>query len=399
MIIYSKEIERKTKMFYASLKEIDKRRFVGLEAEKLGRGGKSYLHNFLECDYKTITKGIEDLNLETIPYSVRSRKQGGGKKLKIKDARINEVFLEIISAHTAGTPTEDAVKWTYLNQEQIVELMKEKDVAVSRFVVKQLLAKFGFVKRKKKKKNALKEIDNRNEQFLNIRELRDLAIEEGCPAISLDTKNKESLGDYDRPNDAIYGIESQSVRDHNFKDRDTKTGIPHGIYDTAQNTGYITLNTSYDTSEFVCDNIKKWWLTIGILLYPLAHYILIMCDGGGSNSSRHYIFKEDLERLAKTIGIDIRIAHYPPYCSKWNPIEHRLFSQVSKAMVGAKLMNLEDMAKRIERTKTKTGLKVVVEINDKVYTKGRKYSQGYKENMTIEFDSFLPRWNYVAKTA
>jgi len=156
MIIYSKEIERKTKMFYASLKEIDKRRFVGLEAEKLGRGGKSYLHNFLECDYKTITKGIEDLNLETIPYSVRSRKQGGGKKLKIKDARINEVFLEIISAHTAGTPTEDAVKWTYLNQEQIVELMKEKDVAVSRFVVKQLLAKFGFVKRKSQKKKRLK---------------------------------------------------------------------------------------------------------------------------------------------------------------------------------------------------------------------------------------------------
>lgn len=222
---------------------------------------------------------------------------------------------------------------------------------------------------------------------------------ECCPAISLDTKNKEPLGDYDRSNDAIYGTEAESVLDHNFKNENTKTGIPHGIYDTVQNAGYVTLNTSFDTSEFVCDNIKKWWFTIGILFYPSAHYILILCDGGGSNSSRHYIFKEDLERLAKTIGIDIRIAHYPPYCSKWNPIEHRLFSQMSKAMVGAKLMTIEDMAKRIERTKTKTGLKVIVEINEKVYKKGRKYSKGYKDNMTIVFDSFLPKWNYIAKAS
>ena len=301
------------------------------------------------------------------------------KKLKIKDARINEVFLEIISAHTAGTPTEDGVKWTYLHQEQIAEQMKEKNVVVSRFVVKQLLAKFGFVKRKSQKKNALNEVENRNEQFLNISGFRDLARRDGCPEISLDTKNKEPLGAYNRDNDAIYGIEAETVLDHNFKNKNTKTGIPHGIYDIAQNTGYVTLNTSFDTSEFVCDNIKKWWFTIGILLYPLAKYILILCDGGGSNSSRHYIFKEDLEHLAKTIGIDIRIAHYPPYCSKWNPIEHRLFSQISKAMAGANLMNIEDMAKRIERTKTKTGLKVIVEINEKVYTKGRKYVKDIKK--------------------
>jgi len=140
-------------------------------------------------------------------------------------------------------------------------------------------------------------------------------------------------------------------------------------------------------------------LTIGIFIYPIASYILILCDGGGSNSSRHYIFKEDLEKLANTIGIDIRIAHYPPYCSKWNPIEHRLFSQMSKAMAGSKLMDLEDMEKRIKRTKTKTGLKVIVDINENVYTKGRKYSLGYKENMTIEFDTYLPRWNYTAKAS
>ncbi len=152
MEFYSKEIELKMTKFYGSLREIDKRRFAGLESEKLGWGGKSYIHVLLGCDYKTINKGIDDLNPETVEYTERSRKPGGGKKLKIKDARVNEVFLEIISAHTAGTPTEDAVKWTYLNQEQIAGLMKEKEVEVSRFVVKQLLAKFGFVKRKSQKK-------------------------------------------------------------------------------------------------------------------------------------------------------------------------------------------------------------------------------------------------------
>jgi hypothetical protein len=152
MEIYSKEMEVKTKKFFNSLREIDKRRFAGLEAEKLGWGGKSYIHALLAVDYKTINKGIDDLNLDTLEYSERSRKSGAGNKLKIKDDRVNEVFLEIISSHTAGTPTEDAVKWTYLNQEQIADLMKEKDVNVSRFVVKQLLAKFGFVKRKSQKK-------------------------------------------------------------------------------------------------------------------------------------------------------------------------------------------------------------------------------------------------------
>ena len=152
MEIYSDEIEQKTIKFYASLREIDKRRFAGLEAEKLGWGGKLYVHNLLKVDYKTINKGIDDLNLETIDNSDSSRKKGGGRKLKIKNARINEVFLEVLSAHTAGTPTEDGVKWTYLHQEQIADLMKEKDVVVSRFVVKQLLAKFGFVKRKSQKK-------------------------------------------------------------------------------------------------------------------------------------------------------------------------------------------------------------------------------------------------------
>lgn len=232
---------------------------------------------------------------------------------------------------------------------------------------------------------------------MKIHELRKMAESRCCPIISLDTKQKELLGEYSRNNDALYGIEAQATLDHDFKSKETQTLIPHGIYDIGQNKGYLTLNTSSDTSEFVCDNIEKWWTTIGVFSYDSAPYLLILCDGGGSNSSRHYIFKEDLEKLAQKIGIDIRIAHYPPYCSKWNPIEHRLFSHVTKAMKGANMVDIDDAKNRILRTKTTTGLTVVVDINEKVYLKGRKYQANYKDNMGILFDDFLPKWNYLAK--
>lgn len=164
-----------------------------------------------------------------------------------------------------------------------------------------------------------------------------------------------------------------------------------------ENSGYITIGKSSDTSEFVCDNIKNWWFKIGIVLYPFVKHLLILCDGGGSNSSRHYIFKEDLMKLAMTIGVNIRIAHYPPYCSKWNPIEHKLFPHVSKAIRGANITSIKMLGDQIKRTKTKTGLKVKVNISKKTYNSGRKVQDGFKEDMPIEFDEYLPKWNYVAK--
>jgi len=238
---------------------------------------------------------------------------------------------------------------------------------------------------------------NRNEQFENIAEIKESFEKKGYPVISVDTKKKEAIGEYSRLGDSLYGKEAQITLDHDFKTTDSQTAVPHGIYDIKENAGYITIGKSSDTSEFVCDNIKNWWLKIGITLYPLVKCLLILCDGGGSNSSRHYIFKEDLKKLAMIIGIDIRIAHYPPYCSKWNPIEHKLFPYVSKAIRGANITSIRMLGKQIERTKTKTGLKVEVAISRKTYNPGRKVQDGFKENMPIEFDDYLPKWNYVAK--
>ena len=284
-----------------------------------------------------------------------------------------------------------------MNQEEIVELMRKEGADVSRRVVKQLLKKHDYVKRKSQKKLAGGSGANRNEQFENISEKRATYKKSGDPVITMDTKKKESLGNYSRPNDALYGTSSEKTNDHDFKTKDTQTAVPHGIYDEERKHGQIVIGNSHDTSEFSCDCIRTWWENIGRIFYPLAVRLLILCDGGGSNSSRHYIFKDDLQKLAIELGIDITIAHYPPYCSKWNPIEHRFFPHVSKALRGAKLASIDDMVEQLKRTKTKTGITVSVFKTDKYYPTKRKYSEGFKENNKIIFDDILPKWNYTAK--
>lgn len=172
--------------------------------------------------------------------------------------------------------------------------------------------------------------------------------------------------------------------------------IPYGIYDINKNSAYICIGTSHDTSEFVCDSIKEWWFEVGQYEYPSASSILILMDGGGSNPARHYVFKEALQKLADELGIEIRIAHYPPYTSKWNPIEHRLFPHITRAMQGILLTSHLMVKELLEKTKTKTGIKVIATITNKIYSTGKGYAKGFKENMKIKFDDYLGKWNYRA---
>ena len=163
-----------------------------------------------------------------------------------------------------------------------------------------------------------------------------------------------------------------------------------------RNQGFLHLNTSHDTSELACDSIAAWWEQHGRTDYPRAKKLLVLCDGGGSNSATRYVFKEELQKLANRLGIEIRIAHYPPYCSKYNPIEHRLFPHVTRACRGVIFHNLEVARYYMAKTETTTGMKVAVSILDKVYETGRKCAAGFKESMKIAFDKLLPKWNYRA---
>lgn len=236
---------------------------------------------------------------------------------------------------------------------------------------------------------------NRNSQFERIAELRTLYEAKGNPVVSVDTKKKELIGNLFREG-KIYTTETVEVFDHDFPSLAEGVAIPHAIYDIARNEGYVIIGTSRDTSEFACDSIRYWWNNFGKAHYPNADSILMLMDGGGSNSSRHYIFKQDLQALADEIGIEIRIAHYPPHTSKWNPIEHRLFPHITRSLQGMVLTTHQLAKELIEKTNTKSGLKVFSSIFNRVYETGRKVAEGFKESMRIIFDDNLAPWNYVA---
>lgn len=194
----------------------------------------------------------------------------------------------------------------------------------------------------------------------------------------------------------IYTTETVEVFDHDFPSLAEGVAVPHGIYDLERNEAYVNIGTSRDTSEFACDSIRHWWNNYGKLHYPNASSILMLMDGGGSNSSRNYIFKQDLQAVADEIGIEIRIAHFPPHTSKWNPIEHRVFPHITRALQGVVLKTHQLTKELIEKTTTKAGLKVFACVFNKVYETGRKVATGFKESMQIVFDEHLRQWNYVA---
>lgn len=307
-------------------------------------------------------------------------------------------FDSIINYSTAGLPQDLTVKWTYLSRVQIVNAFAEKGIIVSTYLVGQMLNLRGFKTRNVLKKNTLKQVEHRNEQFEKINQYRQSFAEQGLPILSIDTKKKEMLGNFSRSGKA-FATGERTAFDHDFLSFADGQIVPHGIYDVLDNTAYITLGTSKDTSEFVCDNIQKCWLEHLQFKYANATTMLIICDGGGSNASAHYIVKQDLLKLAKTLNISILVAHFPPHCSKWNPIEHRVFSQITHTWAGTPLLNLDFVKKMTDTTTTKTGLKVTTTINKKNYLTKRTVQQDFKENLEqfIVFDDKLPKWNYFIK--
>jgi len=393
---YSPEIEEQMRNFYRSLSEKEKRRYAALEAMKLGYGGQKYICRLLGCSATTLRVGRKEVLQEPIVTETRIRRAGGGRKRRIDTIEnIDGVFFQIIRDNTAGSPMDEACHWTNLTIKEIAQKFGEQGLAVSEHVVKQLLKKHKFVQRKMQKTKTLKEAADRDEQFKNIAQLKETYLKEGNPVVSLDVKKKEAIGQFYREG-RILGTEAPQVYDHDFQSSAEGMVIPHGIYDLKRNEGYITLGTSKDTSEFCMDCIKTWWQTKGQALYPEASSILILADGGGSNSSRHYIFKEDLQKLVDELGIEIRIAHYPPYTSKFNPIEHKMFCHVTRACAGALFTSVERVRELMNKTSTSKGFKVFTSISQKIYQTGRKVAQDFKATMTIAFDEFLGKWNYRA---
>lgn len=303
-------------------------------------------------------------------------------------------FDKVVEKYKAGSPMEEII-WIDVPVTSLAKEISELGIECSTYICKQLLKVSNLEIRKMSKSLTLKNVEYRNEQFENIYKLVNEYIESDNPIISVDVKKKEMIGNFYRDG-KCYCNEALKVNDHDFNTFSSGTIVPHGVYDLKNNLGYITLSESKDTCEFNCDSIKNWWINYGKQIYPNANSILVLCDGGGSNTSRGYLFKESIQKLSNELSLEIRIAHFPPYTSKHNPIEHKLFSYISKNLKGFLISSIEAMANRIKTTTTKKGLKVVVNISKKIYEIGKKVSDNFKENCSIIFDDYLGKWNYVA---
>lgn len=283
---------------------------------------------------------------------------------------------------------------------EIRHKLAEQNYEVSVYTVQQLLKTEGYCKRSYLKSVSLGNVPKRNDQFEKIAHLKSHFLDNGLPVLSIDTKKKEMLGNFYRDG-KYYDKAYRKVNDHDFINHADGIVVPHGIYDLADNFGYLTLGCSKDTSAFVCDNIEHFWQTDLQWKYPGANWLLLLCDGGGSNNSRHYIVKQDFYLLAQRLDMNILVAHYPPYCSKWNPIEHKLFCHVHRSWKGAVFQNIQIVKELADMTCTKSGLKVKTWINDKKYQTQRVVNPNFKSHLGqyVNFDEELPQWNYFFETS
>ena len=289
----------------------------------------------------------------------------------------------------------EGVLWTNLSLRELSRRLIERGTPASRRTIRRLLRVLKIGRRTARKKKTMGHHPDRNAQFENITRLRQKFHEAGQPVISVDTKKKELLGNYHRSGQT-FTQQTVETFDHDFPSASSGKLIPHGVYDVARHEASVHLNTSHDTAELCCDSIALWWEESGRAAWPEAKQLLVLCDGGGSNSASQYLFKEDLQRLANRIGLEIRVAHDPPYCSKHNVIEHRVFPHITRACQGVIFHTLEIARQFIARAKTNTGLKVIVRLLDKTYQTGRKCSADFKTHMKIVFDDHLPKWNDTA---
>jgi len=322
---------------------------------------------------------------------------GGRSKKKIEsDPELEKNLTSILEARTAGNPDEADVLWTDLSPRQIADAVTTMGTPVSAPVVQDWMEEQKLGRHKIEKELAGGQSPDRDTQFRRIAELRAEYVAAGNPVFSLDTKAKEHLGQLFREG-RVWTQQAFRAFDHDFPSWATGVIIPHGIYDLARNCGHINIGLSHDTSQFACDSLRWYWKRIGQRCYPHATSILLLCDGGGSNSARQYLFKQDLQHLVDDLGIEIRVAHYPCYCSKFNPIERRFFPHVTRACQGMLFDTLDTVARLMRKSSTTTGLRTTVNIIHRAYEIGRKVADSFKATMAIAFDDLLPTWNYVAK--
>lgn len=317
------------------------------------------------------------------------------KKKITSGSDVEENLKSLTKTRTAGDPDDEQIVFTDLTPTRLEQKMAAMETPASDDIIRQWMDDQGLRLRKIRKVIPGGQSPDRDAQFQNIAQLIAQYESAGNPYFSIDTKAKEFLGHLFRKGRIRCSKAFESF-DHDFPSWADGVFIPHGIFDQVRNRGHINVGLSRDTTQFACDSFKWYWNRIGRQCYPDADWILLLFDCGGSNSANKYIFKHDLQAVANSIGKKIRVAHYPSYCSKYNPIERRFFPHVSRACTGMLFDTLQTAVDLIRSASTTTGLKTTVNVIRRLYETGRTATDAMKQHIrsTIVYDTLLPKWNY-----
>jgi len=372
--------------------ERTKRIYAGALAKKYGYGGISKVHRELGLDYKTIRRGIEELEQE--PIEGRVREKGGGRKKEVeKQEGLGDAVEDLIDPK--GDPMS-ILRWTNKSLKKIKTALKqEKGITVGEHVIANILHERGYSLQANKKSLYESKVDpiKRDKQFHYIKRLCEGFIKAGHPVISIDTKKKEIVGNF-KNNGKEYRPKGQprEVNDHDFGQQ---KAIPYGIYDIAADEGFVNVGQDHDTAEFAVASLKRWWEQIGRSAYANAKYLMITADSGGSNSSRTLQFKWELQQFANETGLQVFVSHFPPGTSKWNKIEHKLFSFISQNWQGEPLISYEVILGFIGNTTTATGKTVQAALDTGKYELHKKPTEEQMKQVRIRRHRCHPDWNYT----
>ena len=388
--------QRRYQQIAPVLNEQSRRRFAALEAQALGRGGVSVMARITGLARSTIYRGFSDVRNKVTPPPGRIRREGAGRKKKaVEDPTILDDLKRLVEPETRGDPMR-ILLWTTRSLRNLARVLAKKRHKVSPTVVGNLLRELHYsLQANSKTQEGAQHID-RDAQFRYINTQATAFLNAGQPVISVDTKKKELVGNY-KNNGREWRPKStpDPVNVHDFIDPDLPRAVPYGVYDLADNVGWVSVGTDHDTASFAVNAIRRWWLSMGRGRYAKAKRLMITADGGGSNGYRVRLWKVELQKLADELKFPVTVCHFPPGTSKWNKIEHRLFSFISINWRGKPLRTYRSIVQLIAATTTDPGLKVRAELDRSKYPKGVKVSDAQLGAVNLCRHTFHGDWNYT----
>ncbi len=392
------ELQEKLGRLWPHLDERTRRLTAACEALALGRGGVSAVSRACGLSRKAIAKGIRELEAGQTLAPGRVRRPGAGrKKITEHDPGLADALERLIEPGTRGDP-QSPLRWTCKSTRTLAAQLARQKHPVSHMKVAQMLHGMGYSLQGNRKTEEGEDHPDRDAQFRHINEQVVRALASGAPVVSVDTKKKELVGNYANGGEQwLPEKEPVKVQGHDFPGPEVPRAYPYGVFDLGLNRGFVNLGTDRDTGAFAVASIRGWWRHEGRRLYPGAASLLITADGGGSNGSRLRLWKVELQTLADETGLAISVCHFPPGTSKWNKIEHRLFSFISSNWRGEPLRDYETIVRLISNTTTAKGLKVTCRLDRRKYPAGRKVTDAEMRALNLERHKFHGDWNYTIR--